>query len=185
MISKLPAGLPIPVIELEKFILRPLALDDVEEIYQIYSDKEAMKFRAHPPLQNREEAKTMIRNSWDRAVEGHSIRWGIEERSSRNIIGTFYWIIDRGKPVSEIGYSLNKEWWNKGWMTEIAATMINFLFEKEGVRTILAKSHEQNLSSIRVLGKLGFRKIGDNEKQIVSFRKDRPGSSSPLDTDST
>ena len=163
----------IPTIELEKVILRQLKPSDRDDIFEAYSDKEAMKFRHNPAPRSMGDAETMISRSLIDARSDKAIRWGIEERASGKIIGTFVWKIENGKSESEIGYSLNKGWWNRGPMTTILSAMVSHLLEKEDVSTLIAMTHRLNVASVRLLDKTGFTRSSEDPKGLITFKKTR------------
>jgi len=163
----------IPTIELEKVILRQLKPSDRGDIFEAYSDKEAMKFRHNPAPRSMGDAETMISRSLIDARSDKAIRWGIEERASGKIIGTFVWKIENGKSESEIGYSLNKGWWNRGLMTTILSAMVSHLLEKEDVSTLIAMTHRLNVASVRLLDKTGFTRSSEDPKGLITFKKTR------------
>jgi ribosomal-protein-alanine N-acetyltransferase len=152
----------VPTILLDRVILRELRMTDAEDLLVTYSDAHAMRFRANPPLTSLDDARRMIETAHREAVDEKKIRWAIEEKSSGGVIGTFLWIIEKGKTVSEIGYSLRKDRWNYGLSTEIVRDMCEYLFMHEAVDTLTAKVHRDNFGSIRVLEKTGFVKSGEN-----------------------
>jgi RimJ/RimL family protein N-acetyltransferase len=90
--------------------------------------------------------------------------------------GVFSWVQDGDRLV---GYWLGKEYWGRGVMTR---SLMIFL-EQVTIRPLYARVAEQNLGSIRVLEKCGFKVIGhDNglpyegrEVQEVIMELDAPG----------
>jgi RimJ/RimL family protein N-acetyltransferase len=61
---------------------------------------------------------------------------------------------------SEIGYWLNKKYWNRGIMTQALKLVTKFGFEKIGLRRIFATTFVQNKASRRVLEKSGYKLEG-------------------------
>ena len=53
-----------PTIETERLILRKFTLDDLEAIYQIYSDEEVNRFLPWFPLRNREQARRLFEEKY-------------------------------------------------------------------------------------------------------------------------
>lgn len=162
----------VPTIILDRVLLRELSMTDAGDLLLTYSDADAMRFRANPPLTTLDDAYRMIETAHREAVEEKKIRWAIEEKSSGCVIGTFLWIIDSRKTVSEIGYSLRKDRWNRGLSTEIVRDMCGYLFTHEAVDTLTAKVHRDNFGSIRVLEKTAFIKSGENATHWF-YRKSR------------
>ena len=78
--------------------------------------------------------------------------------------------------VPEIGYVIGKKWWNQGIMTEACKQLIEILFE-DGYKNILIKSVKENIGSIKVIEKCGFKLVKQdkvfcplkNQTQICNF----------------
>lgn len=160
----------VPVLELERVVLRPLKLADAADLLETYSDAEAMRFRQNPPFRNLDDARAMVREALESAKAGKAIRWAIEEKSSHKVIGTFLWKTEHGSAESMIGYSLNKRWWGRGIITEVATAVVTMLFEKVNVRVLTATVNKDNLPSIRLLRKLGFTQVEERAARLV-FRR--------------
>lgn len=70
----------------------------------------------------------------------------------------------RGKDVerfnAELGYWLAEPYWNKGIMTRMLSDALTDYFQQTNVVRIYASVFETNIASMRVLEKVGFRKVG-------------------------
>ncbi|MEM9919308.1 MAG: GNAT family N-acetyltransferase [Bacteroidota bacterium] len=158
----------IPKILTPRLCLRALNVSDVEDIFDTYSDKNAMKFRGNPPLATWEEAQQMIQKAIADYAYGRSIRWGIELLNQNKLIGTFLWTTQKGQ--HQIGYSIHKNWWRKGVATEVLTAMSEHLFTERGIDQLTANVHPDNLGSIKLLEKCGF-KLGTRTKDLLTFYK--------------
>jgi RimJ/RimL family protein N-acetyltransferase len=54
-------------------------------------------------------------------------------------------------------YSINRQYWGQGYMTEAAGRLLEFGFETAGLRRIFAECHPDNTASARVMEKIGLR----------------------------
>ncbi len=63
---------------------------------------------------------------------------------------------DNKKPGVEIGYSLKKNHWKKGYATEVVKESINWIFESKGFYSMYAITTSKNESSKKVLLRCGF-----------------------------
>jgi RimJ/RimL family protein N-acetyltransferase len=61
---------------------------------------------------------------------------------------------------ADIGYELSSKYWNHGYATEAAQTIVDFGFSRLGVNRIWADCVADNLGSAHVLGKLGMKLEG-------------------------
>jgi ribosomal-protein-alanine N-acetyltransferase len=59
----------------------------------------------------------------------------------------------------EIGYGIAEGYWGQGYTTEAARAMAEWAFLERGVRRVIAECLESNQGSIRVLEKLGMRRL--------------------------
>ncbi|HLI71283.1 MAG TPA: GNAT family N-acetyltransferase [Ktedonobacteraceae bacterium] len=60
----------------------------------------------------------------------------------------------------EIGYSIIPEYRNQGYATEMACHLIGWAWQQPGVTSVVAECLDNNLGSIRVLEKVGMRRLG-------------------------
>ena len=77
------------ITENEKLLIRELSKNDVNAIFEMYSDKEAMKYRGSKPFENIEEATIMIEKVIENIKNGTEYRYAIVEKRSNELIGTF------------------------------------------------------------------------------------------------
>ncbi len=88
--------------------------------------------------------------------------WIYKKENPERIIGNIAFTnIVRGVFLScFLGYRLDKEEINKGYMTEAAGKGITIMFEDYGLHRIEANIMPKNLRSLKVVEKLGFYKEG-------------------------
>jgi RimJ/RimL family protein N-acetyltransferase len=60
----------------------------------------------------------------------------------------------------ELGYGVNPSYRGRGYATEMACALIAWALEQPGTATIMSACLEDNIASIRVLEKAGFRRAG-------------------------
>lgn len=67
--------------------------------------------------------------------------------------------------AAEIGYTLHPDHWGKGYGTEAVGAVVDALIEA-GVRRLSASTHPDNVNSVRLLERLGFRYEG---REVQSY----------------
>ncbi|MFU2205447.1 GNAT family N-acetyltransferase [Streptococcus pluranimalium] len=142
------------VLETERLLLRPVTLADAEEMYAYASDEENVRwtFAANQSL---EETKNIIASIYLAHPLG---RWGIELKETGQFIGTIdmhHLKEDVGR--AEFGYTLDKHFWNQGYMTEAARVFATLFFEKFDMNCLIARHDKENPASGRVMQKIGMR----------------------------
>ncbi|MDR0922095.1 MAG: GNAT family N-acetyltransferase [Lactobacillales bacterium] len=144
-------------IETERLILRPVTLEDAEDLYEYASDDEVTKF-VFPTHKSLEETKETIVNFFMTKPLGH---YGIEWKETGKMIGTMdYNTIDIHERVSDIGYTINKNYWRRGVATEALQALLRIGFEEVGFQRLYAEFDTENPNSGRVMEKSGMLKVG-------------------------
>jgi len=119
-----------PILETERLILRPLNLEDAEDIYQNWAtDPEVARF-----MRWSVHASVEVTREWLKVVEESSdsdevYDWGFVLRENNKLIGSggLYW--KEEKQCFELGYNLMKKHWNQGLTTEAAGEIVRFAKE--------------------------------------------------------
>ena len=163
-----------PRIETARTALRPLSEADAPALLAIYSDAEAMRFRANPPLATLADAEAMVRKAHGLQAEKQSVRWAITDRGSQTLIGTFLVMISPSPHErAEIGYSLARERWGRGLATEVAREMVQYCFDALQLDMLLARTWEANEASTKLLQRLGFERIHHGDNGGLTYRLTR------------
>ncbi|MBR5938401.1 MAG: GNAT family N-acetyltransferase [Clostridiales bacterium] len=150
----------------ERLLLREITEQDVDDVFEIYSNKEVMLYFADRfPFEKISEAETMIREYAEALSKNWTMRWGIVLKENGKLIGTcgFHAISDYDKRI-EIGYDLNRDYWQKGIMTEALSLIIDHAFRYTDVNRIEAMIEPPNIGSRALLEKLGFQYEGTLRK---------------------
>lgn len=148
-----------PSLESERLLFRKILLSDSKDLYLIRSEDEVMKYMDVPKMESLADADKLIK-SIEKSYENETgISWRIVEKSSNNFIGYFgYWRIVPEHCRAEIGFALNPKYWGNGYMTETLNSMVRYGFKQMNLHSIEANVNPNNLSSIRLLEKIGFKK---------------------------
>lgn len=150
------------IVETKRLILRKYTMNDAEDIFNNWtSDEEVSKFLAWRPHKSVEETKSIL-ESWISEYENMDrYHWGIEMRSSNQVIGDIAVFNLKEKHCScEIGYCLSRQFWNMGIMTEAMNGVIDFLFKKVGLNRIVAMHNVDNIQSGKVMIKNNMKYEG-------------------------
>lgn len=135
---------------------RDLNSKDASALLEIYSDAEAMKFRANPPLSNIEEALKMVEQAEKESLEFTYKRWAVVKKSDNELIGTLVFHYHKQNNTCTIGYSIGRQFWKKGYGQELLKAMIATLRTTNCIE-VNALVHTQNLASICILEKQQFQ----------------------------
>lgn len=111
-----------PTLETERLILRKLTENDLESMYQIYSDEEVNKFLPWFPLRSFEEARLIFPGEiCVKICTATGLCLCCLPKKDNFPLG--YINVDMEKH-HDFGYGLRKEFWNQGIMTEAGKAVV-------------------------------------------------------------
>lgn len=145
-----------PELHTERLDLVEITRSHYVDFYHIFKDERATKYYNIIPFKKEEEAQKYIDWFQSRYKDGLGIRWGIKLKDKSNIIGTVGFNNYQKNHRANLGYDLQVDYWNKGYITEALSEILNFGFDILEINRIEAEVMRGNTASERVLGKLGF-----------------------------
>ncbi|MEO6948218.1 MAG: GNAT family protein [Ginsengibacter sp.] len=149
-----------PVLHTARLDLIEISQEHLEDIFHLFRDSSVTKFYNVITLHKEEEAQKYIDWFRSRFAENTGIRWGVALKGQKNIIGTAgfnNWTVNH---KANLGYDLQSNFWNKGYVTEALEAVINYGFQKLEINRVEAEVMPGNIASERVLAKLGFTNEG-------------------------
>lgn len=149
----------------ERLTLRKITIDDIDNIFQLDSNPDVMKYVGVPPVTQKEESAKMVENIINQYEKNGTARLAVIEKDSNQFIG---WSgiklltdeVNGFKNVYELGYRFLPEFWGKGYATESALASLDLGFNQLNVDKIYAYADIDNESSNHILTKLGFENKG-------------------------
>jgi [ribosomal protein S5]-alanine N-acetyltransferase len=138
----------------DRLVLRGFEPADAPAILAVYGDPEVMRHVGEGHAVDLAGAETMLAEYIEhQRRHGYSF-WAVVERASGALIG------DAGLYSAdaevELGYTLGRAWWGRGYATEAAQACLDAAFGELGLRSVIAVADPANPASARVLEKLGF-----------------------------
>ncbi|MHA6252242.1 GNAT family N-acetyltransferase [Oceanobacillus sp. CAU 1775] len=150
-----------PILETERLILREITQEDAEGIFACFSNDNVTRYYGQDTLKNIDQAEKFVDFFSKNYTEKKGIRWGIEIKGTKGIIGTIgfnAWSIKHKR--AEIGYEIHPEQWRKGYTLEAVSKAIQYGFGELGLTRIGAVVFIDNEASNNLLFKVGFQKEG-------------------------
>ena len=151
----------LPIITTERLVLRWVSENDIDSLYEVFSDPQVMRYWSTPPYTNREDAVKLQREIAAGNENNTMIKWGLALRESDHLIGTttlFNLSLENGR--AELGYAMGHAHWGKGYMNEALQALLFHAFEVMNIRRLEADVDPRNTASIRTLERLGFQREG-------------------------
>lgn len=127
---------------------------DFEEYAAIHTDAEVTRFTTRTHLGRMEAWRhlAMIAGHWH--LRGFGM-WGVFERETGRLAGRVGFHEPEGWPDFELGWTIGRAFWGKGYAPEAAARCLSFAFEEMKREHVISLIDPQNASSIRVAEKIG------------------------------
>lgn len=150
---------PFPVIETDRLILRRITDEDVNEVFELRSNPETMKYIPRPLVKTTEDALEHIAMIEEKIATNIGINWGITLKDNAKLLGIIgYYRIQPENYRAEIGYMLLPDFHGKGIIPEAVNKLIRYGFDDLKLHSIEAVIDPENLASEKVLQKCGFVK---------------------------
>jgi ribosomal-protein-alanine N-acetyltransferase len=150
---------PFPVIETERLILRRITNDDVNEVFELRSNPETMKYIPRPLVKTTEDALEHVAMIEEKITSNIGINWGITLKGDSRVLGIIgYYRMQPENYRAEIGYMLLPEYHGKGIIPEAVNRLIAYGFNDLKLHSIEAVIDPENFASEKVLQKCGFVK---------------------------
>ena len=148
---------PFPILKTERLVLRQLLNSDNTAIFLLRSDERVNQYIDRPQQHNIDEATAFI-NKINMGIEqNQSVYWAISLKNNAELIGAIcLWNFSLNHLTAELGYELIPTFQGQGIMNEAINSVIQYAFEKIDLETIVAYTHKDNKSSIKLLEKNGF-----------------------------
>ncbi len=147
----------MPNLETERLILRKLTMRDAQDIFDYSRDREVARhvlWDAHTSIS---ESKAYVRYMIRKYRMGEPSSWGIQLKATGRIVGTIgYMWFQRDNNAVEVGYSLSRDQWGQGLMTEALKKVLDHSFDKLNLHRVEAQFEVDNPASGAVMKKAGM-----------------------------
>lgn len=154
----------IEISELNLYIV-PETLEDAENIYRYMGcDPEITRYTGWNPYKSLQATVDKIER--DINSDDGSYSWVIKKDGE--FIGTIgAYDYQSEDAIIEIGYSIARQFWGKGYAGAAVKAVTQFLLREKQIKVIRAWSHIDNIASIKVLAAAGFKKKSEDGEQIT------------------
>jgi lincosamide nucleotidyltransferase A/C/D/E len=152
-------------LETDRLLIRPLDLADAEDLHELYSDAEAMRFLDDRLPSTISESCAWVQSKIDLfARDGGMSLWAVVERESGRVVGDagLQWEEIERRRELDLGCRLVPRYQGRGYATEASCAIVRAAFAA-GFTRITAQTDVDNDAARRVLERLGFRAEGTTQ----------------------
>jgi len=166
------------ILETKRLMLRRLIMNDLDDLFALYSDPQVRKYFPEGML-TYEETKEEL--EW--FLNGHPTHpelglWAAIQKETGKFIGRcglLPWTID-GREEVDVAYMVAQEYWRQGFGSEAARGILQYGFERVHLSRLICLIDKDNDASIKVATGLGmtFEKEVDDgmgPAQLYSIHK--------------
>ena len=148
--------------ETERLVLRMFRDSDTDAYAEMLADPEVMRFLGGKPMSRQEAWRNMamVLGHWH--LRGYGF-WAVEEKSDGELVGRVGCWRPEGWPGFEVGWTLRRRFWGRGYATEAARASFTHAFNALGQSRVVSLIAPENVNSIRVAERLGERPAGEWE----------------------
>ncbi len=150
--------------------LRPPTAVDTDAIVAIANDWEVLRQTGRMPHPyTAADARFFL----DQVVPNEPT-WAITWKQTASLIGIIGLVPSPDGQSAELGYYLGRHHWGQGVATEAARAVIEVAFRSFGYRKLMAGYFADNVTSGRVLEKLGFVVVGRSNHACRAEGRSKP-----------
>jgi ribosomal-protein-alanine N-acetyltransferase len=163
-----PMSLPTPTLHTDRLRLRPFTDADADALFALHSDAHVLRYWDSPPWTDPARAQRFIAACRQLAEEGSGTRLALERASDASFLG--WCTLSRWNPdyrSASMGYCLTRAAWGQGYATEAARSVLGWAFDTLDLNRVQAETDTRNVTSARVLEKLGFVREGTLREDCV------------------
>ena len=149
-----------------RLVIRPFLPNDLEDFHEYAKVKGVGEKAGWKHHENISETKRILIHFINTKTT-----YALSLKDSGKVIGSMKLEVDKNdQNAIIIGFTLSKDYWNKGFTTEAVKKTINYIFKKTKFNLIKASHFDHNMQSKRVIEKCGFTYIDKrkSEKKYIT-----------------
>ena len=152
---------PFPTLTTPRLTLRRLTLNDVNALFALRSNPDAMRYIARPLAKTPDDTAKLIPVIDELLERNEAINWAIALKGHDEMIGTFcFWNVQPENRRAEIGYMLHPSHQGVGIMQETLTATMDYGFNIMKLHSVEAHVDPENTASIKLLERNGFEREG-------------------------
>lgn len=160
---------PMEAIETGRLLLRRMEMSDARDLFDYSRDPQVALHVLWDAQKNLSESRAYIKCMLRKYRAGDPASWCIVRRDQGRVVGTIgYMWFQPENNAAEVGYSLARDCWNQGFMTEALQAVLRYSFEEMGINRIEAQHEVGNPASGAVMRKCGMTREGTLRSRLYN-----------------
>ena len=148
-------------------MLRRYRTEDALPLHEAFGlDEEMFRYSGWNPYSTEAQALAAVKEFMEQYMDEHFYGWAAEyEGELAGTIGAYDY--DPSENTIEIGCSVARKFWGRGFATEMIRAVAAYLLEEEGIGCVKAWCAEDNIGSIRAMEKAGMKLVSREEGALT------------------
>lgn len=159
-------------IRTDRLLLRPLCLCDLKTVHEYACDSENTKYMLFLPNASEQETERFLCSVEQEWQQEHPSAFEFAIVFNGVQIGAISISLCETINQGEIGWILNKNYWNCGYASEAAAAVLDFAKTQLRLQRVIAQCDWRNIASARVMEKIGMQLIDENGTRVYVKREE-------------
>jgi RimJ/RimL family protein N-acetyltransferase len=161
------------VLETTRLQLRPCQIEDIQLAHTLWTNDNIRYFLFDNRVISYEETQSFVEDSLANFAQYGYGLWLVLIHEIEHPIG-FAGFLPSEQGIPSLIYGIHPDYWGNGYATEAASAVLSYVLETLALPKVRADVDEPNMASVRVLEKLGMRRIGRevvNEHPLLYFER--------------
>ncbi|KFN03368.1 N-acetyltransferase [Bacillus clarus] len=153
-------------LETKRILLRKLELQDLDNLFQVYSDPQTTTYVPREVHKTKDETRILLENMIETNKKRKSFIWSILLKENQKVIGTCG-IWKQLHNSASLGAVIGPVYWGKGLIVEVLEEVIKFGFQELDLNRIEGRCDVRNIASERVMLKLKMTYEGTLRQNVI------------------
>ncbi|QTA89765.1 GNAT family N-acetyltransferase [Desulfonema magnum] len=159
-----------PSLRTERLILRPFGLSDANDVRRLAGERAIASVTLNIPYPYEEGmAEEWISGHQESFEKRETANFAIVRIEKEILIGAIGLMLTQEDQRAELGYWIGRPYWNNGYCTEAAKTVLRYGFIRLNLNKIHASHFKRNSASGRVMRKIGMSHEGCQKQHVKKW----------------
>jgi RimJ/RimL family protein N-acetyltransferase len=146
---------------------RRLEARDLEAFAAYRNDPDAARYQSWTSFSQREAGEFIAAMALKNPGDAGWFQFALQSRDDNSLVGDCGLNIVEDDPrLAEIGFTIARAHWNKGYASEAVRALLNYAFNAFDIHRVTASADPRNAASCRVLEKAGMAKEAHCRKSL-------------------
>lgn len=160
-------------LETSRLRLQPCRVEDTELTHTLWTNDRVRRFLFDDRVISQDEARSFVEASLANFERYGYGLWLVFARGTNRLVG-FAGFLRSEEELPNLIYGIHPDFWREGYATEAAGAVLRYAFESLGLSQVKADVDEPNVESVRVLEKLGMKRVNRavvNGRPLLYFER--------------